>query len=155
MNVIQGEIEMMIKLGVSPKRIIYALPNKQISHILYAKSVGVDLMTFDNVNELHKIKEYYPNARNVLRIKVDDFYALRPLGYKFGAEMKNVPLLFETAKSLGLNIVGTSFHVGCLTENPISYTKAIADSRFVFNLGREYGFDMYVLDIGMSYNFIL
>lgn len=48
---------------MAPERIIYANPCKQVSHLLYAAEKGVDLMTFDNEWELHKIKKHYPTAR--------------------------------------------------------------------------------------------
>ena len=44
-------------------RIIYANPCKQSSYIRYAEEVGVEIMTFDNEQELMKIKQIYPNAK--------------------------------------------------------------------------------------------
>jgi ornithine decarboxylase len=52
-------------MGVSPDRIIYANPCKQISHLQYAAQKGVELMTFDNEDELHKVKKYFPTAKSV------------------------------------------------------------------------------------------
>ena len=48
---------------MSPNRIIYANPCKQISHIKYAAQKGVELMTFDNKSELEKVKIHYPTAK--------------------------------------------------------------------------------------------
>ena len=59
----QGEIAAILNLGVSPNRIIYAHPCKQISHLKYAASNGVSMMTFDNEAEIHKIKEHFHSAR--------------------------------------------------------------------------------------------
>jgi ornithine decarboxylase len=53
---------MVMDLGVSPDRIIYANPCKQKSHIRFAKEVGVKVMTFDNEAELQKTKMIYPEA---------------------------------------------------------------------------------------------
>ena len=53
----------MLSYGVEPSRIIFANPCKQISHVKYAVAQGVDLMTFDNEMELHKVKEQAPSAR--------------------------------------------------------------------------------------------
>lgn len=50
-------------LGVSTDRIIYANPCKQSSYIRYAHEVGVDVMTFDNEQELLKIKQFHSNAK--------------------------------------------------------------------------------------------
>ena len=44
-------------------RIIYANPCKQSSFIRYAQEVGVEIMTFDNEQELIKIQQLYPNAK--------------------------------------------------------------------------------------------
>ncbi len=53
----------MLDLGVTPDRIIYANPCKQISHLKFAAEKGVELMTFDNELELHKVKKHFPTAR--------------------------------------------------------------------------------------------
>lgn len=53
----------MLQMGVDQSRIIYAHPCKPASHLRYAASVNVSLMTFDNETELHKVKAYYPEAR--------------------------------------------------------------------------------------------
>jgi ornithine decarboxylase len=71
----RAEIEMVLKMGVDPSRIIFAHPAKSIKHIKYAREVGVDLMTFDNETELIKVKEHHPAARMVLRILADDPHA--------------------------------------------------------------------------------
>lgn len=59
----QGEIQKVMELGVPSDRVIYANPCKQSSHIKYAARHQVDLMTFDNETELHKVKEHHPNAK--------------------------------------------------------------------------------------------
>ena len=61
----QNEMMLVLGLGVSPERIIYANPNKQISHLKFAASKGVSLMTFDGEEELRKIKEHFPQAKYV------------------------------------------------------------------------------------------
>lgn len=45
------------------QNITYANLTKIASHIRHAANVGVNLLCFDNEVELHKIKEYHPNAR--------------------------------------------------------------------------------------------
>ncbi|KAI9244558.1 hypothetical protein BDA99DRAFT_610108 [Phascolomyces articulosus] len=62
------EIQQVLELGVDPDQIIYAQPVKQPSFLRYASQNNVSLMTFDNEDELYKIKEIYPNAKLVLRI---------------------------------------------------------------------------------------
>lgn len=62
---VQVEIMKVLDLGVDPSRIIYANPCKQNSYIKYAAKKHVDMMTFDNEDELHKVKAWFPEARQV------------------------------------------------------------------------------------------
>jgi ornithine decarboxylase len=144
----KAEIDSVLNLGVSPKNIIYANPCKTKSFIRHAADVGVDLMTFDNELELYKIRQFHPNAKMVLRIKVDDSHAVCRLGLKFGADIDKVSHLLQTAKNIGVNVVGCSFHVGSGCESADAYTEAIANAKYVFDLGRQLGFKMNFLDIG-------
>ena len=59
----KNEIQTILDLGVSADRIIYANPCKQLSYLQYAYENGVNLMTFDNEQELYKIKVTHPNAK--------------------------------------------------------------------------------------------
>ena len=80
--IFQGEIKKVMDLGVSGEfrvnliwsfnvlsfvvladRIIYANPCKQASYIRYAEEVGVETMTFDNEQELLKIKQMHSTAK--------------------------------------------------------------------------------------------
>lgn len=53
----------MLGLGVAPSRIIFANPCKAVSHIQFAARCGVQLLTFDNEEELIKLARYHPRAR--------------------------------------------------------------------------------------------
>lgn len=61
--IFQGEINKVLSVGVDPSRIIFANPTKPASHIRHSAEVGVDVMTVDNENELHKIKKLFPSAK--------------------------------------------------------------------------------------------
>ncbi|XP_054464236.1 ornithine decarboxylase-like [Anoplopoma fimbria] len=67
----KGEIQLVLSLGVTPDKIIYAHTTKPVSHIKYACTHGVDTMTFDNLDELLKISLCHAKAKLVLRIAVD------------------------------------------------------------------------------------
>ena len=144
----KAEIQNMLDLGASPNDIIFAHPCKQISHIKYAREVGVKITTFDNEHELHKMKEFYPDCRLLLRIHVDDSNSVCQLGTKFGARKEVIKNLIEEAKRLELNLIGVSFHVGsgCLDAN--AYYNAIRDAKLTFEMAKEAGFDLKTLDIG-------
>lgn len=135
-------------MGVHPSRIIYAQPCKTKSYIRYAAEVGVKQMTFDNSDELYKIKKLFPDAELFLRISTDDSASLCRLSLKFGAHMDTTTELLELARELGLNIVGVAFHVGSGSSDPNAYIKAIQDARLVFDQAAALGYDMHTLDVG-------
>jgi len=55
-------LEKVLVLKVDPSRIIYANPCKQTSFIRFAAKHNVKMMTFDNVYELRKVKDNFPDA---------------------------------------------------------------------------------------------
>lgn len=59
----QGEISQVLALGVKPENIIYAHTTKPQSHIKYACAHGINLMTFDDEDELRKISLHHPKAK--------------------------------------------------------------------------------------------
>lgn len=144
----KGEIQMALETGISPANIIFANPCKQVSHIRFAASVGVSMMTFDNEDELHKIKMHFAGAKMILRILTDDSKSRCRFGVKFGASLKIVPKLLETAKELGINVVGVSFHVGSGCGDASAYRDAVVLAREAFDIGQRLGFNFSILDIG-------
>ncbi|KAI9276092.1 pyridoxal-dependent decarboxylase [Sporodiniella umbellata] len=142
------EIQQVLDAGVEPQRIIYANPCKQASFIRYAAHQNVSRMTFDNAEELHKIKKHYPEAELVIRILTDDSNSLCQLGLKFGAPLNNVQSLLTTAKELGLNVVGVSFHVGSGCLDASAFSDAVMRARAVFDQAKTIGFDFTLLDVG-------
>lgn len=144
----KAEIDMVLGIGVDPSRIIYAQPCKTKSYLRHAALVGVNRMTFDNADELHKIKEHYPNAEIVLRILTDDSASLCRLSTKFGADLVTAKELLKVAKQLGLNVVGVSFHVGSGAADPGAFGKAVQDARWVFDQAGHIGHKPHLLDVG-------
>ncbi|PHT26804.1 Ornithine decarboxylase [Capsicum baccatum] len=145
------EIDTVLSLGICPNRIIFANPCKAISHIKHAAAVGVNLATFDSELEVDKIKKWHPHCRLLLRIKApSDIGALRPLGKKFGVLPREFePLLHYACNVAGLKVVGVSFHVGSIAQDPTIYREAIANARAAFDVADYLGIPkMQILNIG-------
>lgn len=143
-----GEITNVLGLGVAPSRIIFANPCKATSFIRHAAKTNVEMMTFDNSDELYKIARSFPTAKLIIRILTDDTKSLCRLNVKFGASLVAVPSLLAKAKELGLNVIGVSFHVGSGCFDSSAFADAIQRSRTVFNMGRDVGYEFSMLDIG-------
>ncbi|MCJ1473081.1 hypothetical protein MMC13_001731 [Lambiella insularis] len=148
----KAEMELVLDLGVHPSRIIYAQPCKTKSYIRWAADQGVKQMTFDNADELHKIHDLFPSADLYLRILTDDSSSLCRLSQKFGASLNSTSALLELARSLGLNVVGVSFHVGSGASDPTAFLQAIRDAHIVFSQARDLGYYLHTLDIGGGFS---
>ncbi|KAL4869426.1 hypothetical protein BDV12DRAFT_81718 [Aspergillus spectabilis] len=144
----KAEIDMALQTGIDPSRIIYAQPCKTKSYLRHAASVGVKQMTFDNADELYKIKACFPEAELYLRILTDDSTSLCRLSMKFGASLDVARQLLELAHQLELKVVGVSFHVGSGAEDPKAFLKAVQDARLVFDQAAEIGHELHTLDVG-------
>ncbi|RZC39964.1 ornithine decarboxylase 1-like, partial [Asbolus verrucosus] len=145
----KGEINKVLALGVSPSRVIFANPAKVSSHIRHAAAAGVSTMTFDNETELHKVKSLFPDAKMVIRIRCDAADAQCPLGMKFGCDaVADAPHLLQVARSLGVDVVGVSFHVGSGCREVSVFKRAIAAARDVFDFAATLGYGFDLLDVG-------
>ncbi|KAF9572094.1 hypothetical protein EC968_010345 [Mortierella alpina] len=144
----KNEIQSVLEMGVNPSRIIYANPCKQNSFVKYAYQNKVRMMTFDNAEELHKIKRFHPEAQLVLRILTDDSKSLCKLGLKFGAPLDTTAYLLATAQELGLDVIGVSFHVGSGCFDANAFGEAVIRARRVFDQAKDYGFTFNFLDVG-------
>ena len=60
---LQAEMAQCINLGVEPADIIFSHPVKMVSHMNFAKKMGVDLSVFDSAEELRKIAIHFPDCR--------------------------------------------------------------------------------------------
>ncbi|EKX43957.1 hypothetical protein GUITHDRAFT_157983 [Guillardia theta CCMP2712] len=144
----KAEIKAALELGVEPSRIIYANPCKQASMISFAKRSGVKKMTADNIEELYKIADIFPDAEIVIRIAVDDSKSVCRFNSKFGAPKHEWDALLQTSKALGINVVGFSFHVGSGCGDLKPFADAVESAREAFDLASSYGFNPVLLDCG-------
>lgn len=142
------EIQQCLGSNISTSRIIYANPTKMVSHINFAKSVNVQMMTFDNTHELDKISQCYPTAKLVLRIITDDSSSVCRFSTKFGAPLDQCQHILTHAKNLGLDIIGVSFHVGSGCMSSKSFESAIRSAHQVFQWAETIGYKFSLLDIG-------
>lgn len=144
----KAEIEAVLHLGIDASDIIYANPCKPESHLRFAKESGVEMMTFDNQDELLKIQRVYPQAKLLIRLLADDEFAAHPLGAKFGASAETTLALLQTAKQLNLDVIGCSFHVGSGCSTAMIFHHALEFCKTVCDQGAGLGFNMKLIDIG-------
>ncbi|XP_065874635.1 ornithine decarboxylase-like [Euphorbia lathyris] len=146
----EAEIATVLALSVSPDKIVYANPIKQVSHIKYAVRTGVNLTVFDAKEEIDKMKKWHPESELLLRIKVpNDTTSWRSLGTKYGASTDEIIPLLKHARRLDMKVVGISFHVGSKATEADIYRRAISVARLAFDAAVQLEMpEMHILDIG-------
>ncbi len=143
-----AEMKLVLSLGTPPSRIIFANTIKSNEDIVLAKKKRVRLMTFDNEPELYKLSKYTPGAQVLVRIKVANSGSVVELSLKFGADADQAFYLLRKAKTLGLDPVGVSFHVGSQSTNVENYLQALEITAGIFKEARVNGLPLKVVDIG-------
>jgi ornithine decarboxylase len=129
-------------------KIIYANPTKP-TETLEELDQYKPLVTFDNLEEIHKIKQHAPHAGLALRLKVPNTGAMVELSSKFGASPGEAVDLILEADKLGLTVEGISFHVGSQTTNFDNYVQALSLTANIFQEAKNRGYTkMNLVDIG-------
>ena len=129
-------------------KIIYANPIKA-NETLQELNPYKPLVTYDNYEEIRKIKKHAPQAGLALRLKVTNTGAMVELSSKFGAAPGEAVDLILAADKVGLTVEGISFHVGSQTTNFGNYVAAINLAANIFKEAKDRGYSkMNLLDIG-------
>jgi len=129
-------------------KIIYANPTKP-TDTLGKLNRYKPLVTFDNREEIFKIKQHAPDAGLALRLKVPNTGAMVELSSKFGATPGEAVDLILEADRQGLVVEGISFHVGSQTTNFENYVQALSLTAAIFQEAQDRGYHrMNLLDIG-------
>ncbi|HNV00223.1 MAG TPA: type III PLP-dependent enzyme [Verrucomicrobiota bacterium] len=128
-------------------KIIYANPTKP-RETLVALDRYRPLVTYDNLNEIRKIRQFAPHAGVVLRLRVPNTGSMVELLSKFGCDPGEAVDLILEAFRLGLVVEGLSFHVGSQCTNFENFVQALNMAAAVMNEARSRGHALKLLDIG-------
>jgi len=129
-------------------KIIYANTIKP-TETLEALDHYKPLVTFDNAEELKKIRDHAPHAGLVLRLRVPNTGSMVELSSKFGANPGEAVDLIATAFAAGLEVEGLSFHVGSQCTNFENYIQALSlAANIIKETETRTGRKIRILDIG-------
>jgi ornithine decarboxylase len=144
----EEEIKLIIDVTKDPTRIIFAYQCKMTSHISYACMNDVNLMTFNCEKELYKIKLHHPYTKLILRLEVDDNKSICKFNSVIGCKLDKVDELLTITKTLKLDVIGFSFHIGsgCLSTD--SFYDAIRQCREATNIAKKKDIIISIIDIG-------
>src|ERR1044071_2297437 len=128
-------------------KIIYANPTKP-RETLQALDQYKPLVTYDNLDELKKIRQYAPHAGVVLRLRVPNTGSMVELSSKFGCDAGEAVDLILAAFAMGLVVEGISFHVGSQCTNFENFVQALEMAAAVLREAKSRGPEIKILDIG-------
>src|SRR5256714_5284542 len=128
-------------------KIIYANPTKP-KETLLALDKYKPLVTYDNITELKKIKQFAPHAGVVLRLRVPNTGSMVELSSKFGCDAGEAVDLIVAASKLDLVVEGLSFHVGSQCTNFENFVQALEMAAAVVREAKSRGHEIKILDIG-------
>lgn len=142
------EIDVLLRLGVRPEKIIYGTSVKPSSHIIYSRKVGIDIFAADSKEEVEKLAAHAPGARVFIRAIVDDSGSVFTMSERFGTPVGTVKHLLVQARELGLVPYGISFYVGSQATHSDRWAKAIHLLKPVIEELVEEGIKLKVINIG-------
>ncbi len=143
-----AELDLLLGLGVSAAEIFYSNPMKSREAIAYAAAKGVEWLVVDTADELRRIQEIRPDARQYLRVAAPNIGSDWPLSGKFGCSIADAREIIAVAAKLGVDLGGITFHVGSQCRNPENWRVALEKARGLFDAMAKAGLKPRLLNIG-------
>ncbi len=147
----EGELRILVSLGVEPSRIVTSNPVKTLKFLQEAVSYGISYYAFDSRSEVDKMARYAPGSNLYVRLTVSNEGSEWPLSKKFGVEIEDALELIIYAKEKGLNPVGITFHVGSQCNNIYNWNAALDKAKELFEMAKSKGINLNILNIGGGY----
>jgi ornithine decarboxylase len=143
-----GEVDLVRRSGVPPKRCVHTHPIKRDSDIRNALAYGVETFVVDNPDELRKFVKYRGRVSLLIRVSFRSTSSVCDLSKKFGCAPDAVAGLLELASELRVKIEGLSFHVGSQALDSGMHVHAIDVCRELMDRASQKGQRLGLLDIG-------
>jgi len=143
-----AELDLLLGLGVPAAEIFYSNPVKSRESIAYAASKGVEWFVIDSLEELRRVFEVKPDAKQYVRISAPNIGSDWPLSGKFGAGASDTREIVAAASRLGADLAGVTFHVGSQCRNPENWRVALEKARNGFEQMTKAGLKPRLLNIG-------
>ncbi len=147
----EGELEILLSLGIKPERIISSNPVKSLRFLKMAASCGVNLFSFDSSDEVDKLSKFIHGCNVYVRLSVPNEGSEWPLSKKFGIELDEALTLLRYAKNKKVNPIGVTFHVGSQCTNVYNWNIALDKAKALWDMAEKNGIKLTLLNIGGGY----
>jgi len=120
------ELRAPVEIGVDPADVLYSNPVKPAAHVAEAWRAGVWRFAADGEPELAKLAEHAPGAAVYVRLRARTAAtSIVASEGKFGVDPGQAYELLLTARGLGLQPYGLTFHVGSQMTQPDAWQEAL------------------------------
>lgn len=143
-----AELDLLLALGLPPAELFFSNPMKSRDSIAYAAAKGVEWFVVDSGDELRRIHEIRPEAKQYLRIATPNIGSDWPLSGKFGCGVADAREIAAQAAKLGVDLAGVTFHVGSQCRNPENWRVALEKAKSLFDAMAKAGLKPRLLNIG-------
>lgn len=150
----RAELENVLDVGASKEDIVYSNPIKDEDDLEWAERNGIRLTTADSIDELLKVRDIAPKMGVLWRISIkeeaEDNLAT-PFSGKFGDDLETtqqIHLRMQQIAQYGVKLRGIHFHCGSGQHGSSGFGKAVQLARECMRIGRAYGHEMDIMDIG-------
>ncbi|MBL5981822.1 ornithine decarboxylase [Petrotoga sp. 8T1HF07.NaAc.6.1] len=144
----RGEIEKLMKLGISTDKMSFGNTIKKEKDIKFAWDNNVEYFAVDSEMEVEKIARNAPGAKVYGRLSMSSNDSDWPLSGKFGTDVDHLIEILKYAKRKGLIPYGVSFHVGSQSYNKYKWKEAILNASEVFEKLHKQKIDLKMLNLG-------
>lgn len=146
-----AELDVLISLGVPASEVFFSNPVRSRESVAYAAARGVEWFVVDSVDEMRRVHQVKPDAKQYLRIATPNIGSDWPLSGKFGAGAADAREIIATAAKIGADLAGVTFHVGSQCRNPENWRVALEKARVLFDVMTKAGLRPRLLNIGGGY----
>src|SRR5262245_33097226 len=143
-----AELDLLLTLGVNPAEVFYSNPVKSRDSIAYAAAKGVEWFVVDSLDEMKRIHEIKPDAKQYLRVATPNIGSDWPLSGKFGCGVADAREIIAAAAKSGVDLAGITFHVGSQCRNPENWRVALEKAKTLFDVMTKAGLKPRLLNIG-------
>ena len=143
------ELDQLLRLGISPKRMTFGNTIKKKKDIAYFFEHGVRLFATDSLTDLSMISSAAPGSRVYFRLLADGSGADWPLSKKFGCHPDLIRMLVKTAVRFGLEPYGISFHPGSQQRDVGQWSSALTTvGQLLRSIREEIHVDLKMVNMG-------
>jgi ornithine decarboxylase len=144
----RAELDILDGLGIDPRSVLFSNPVKRIQDIRSAHDLGLWRYSFDSAEELRKIAQTAPGSAVYVRLTTSPHSSSVRSEGKFGIDEREAVALLRSARDMGLQPFGITFHVGSQMTNPQAWTLPIQQCAEIMHVLQRDGIHLSMVDVG-------